>query len=257
MKFLGIDLGWQTGASGLCCIALTPAGLRLEGFALGLTHGAVLDWVQAQVTPQESALVAVDAPTLIPNPTGMRLPDRLAHRYFGRYDAGCYPANLGRPFAAPLLAFSAALETLGFRHGHGLSPRQPGRFQVELFPHPATVHLFRLEKILKYKKGPLAQRRAALATLRHYQLTHLPSLDPPLPLGETDLPTLPQGGKALKGVEDQLDSLTCAYCAAHYWWWGRSRNWVLGDDTTGFIVVPAPYPDQGWPADLAPTPARP
>jgi predicted RNase H-like nuclease len=30
------------------------------------------------------ALIAVDAPTLIPNATGARVPDRLTHKYFGR-----------------------------------------------------------------------------------------------------------------------------------------------------------------------------
>jgi predicted RNase H-like nuclease len=44
---------------------------------------------------------------------------------------------------------------------------------------------------------------------------------------------------ALKAVEDQLDSLICAYVAAHWWYWGLERNWVLGDTTTGYIVVPA------------------
>lgn len=248
MKFLGIDLGWQTGASGLCCLDLTPQGLRLGELSLGATHQDVLAWVSHQVGADQPALVAVDAPTIIPNPTGMRLPDRLAHRYFGRYDAGCYPANQGRPFAAPLVAFSQALEGLGFHHAPALEPQQLGRHQVELFPHPATVHLFRLPRILKYKKGPVAQRRQGLAQLRHCHLTQLPRLDPPLPLGEADLPRIPLGGKALKQVEDQLDSLTCAYAAAHYWWWGRSRNWVLGDETTGFIVVPAPFPDQVLPS---------
>ncbi len=247
MKFLGIDLGWQTGASGLCCLDLTPQGVALGEFCCLSSHAQVLDWVEAQVGIDQPALVAVDAPTLIPNETGMRLPDRLAHRYFGRYDAGCYPANRGRPFAAGLIQFSQALEAQGFRHAPILEPQQPGRYQIELFPHPATIHLFRLPRILKYKKGSLAQRRPELEKLRQYQLTRFPLLEPPLPLEEGDLPPIPTGGKAMKAVEDQLDSLTCAYAGAHWWWWGRDRNWVLGDESTGFIVVPAPFPDQVCP----------
>ncbi|MDA0672574.1 MAG: DUF429 domain-containing protein [Cyanobacteria bacterium] len=249
MKFLGIDLGWQRGASGLCCLTLSSAGLHLSALTCGADHGQVLAWIDAQVADGAPALVAVDAPTLIPNATGMRLPDRLAHRYFGRYDAGCYPANQGRPFAVPLGQFSAALEARGFRHAPDLVPQQPGRYQVELFPHPATVHLFRLQRILKYKKGRLAERRGELIKLRQYQLTTFPQLIPTLALGEADLPQIPATGKALKAVEDQLDSLTCAYAGAHWWWWGRDRNWVLGDVTTGFIVVPAPYADQVMPLD--------
>jgi predicted RNase H-like nuclease len=249
MKFLGIDLGWQQGASGLCCLGVTPTGLQLLDLTSRPSHDQVLAWVDTHTADGQPALIAVDAPTLIPNATGMRLPDRLAHRYFGRYDAGCYPANQGRPFAIPLLQFSAALEIRGFAHAPNLTPQRPGRYQVELFPHPATVHLFRLSKILKYKKGRLAERRPELMKLRQYQLQTFPQLTPALPIRSTDLPPVPTTGKAMKAVEDRLDSLTCAYAGAHWWWWGRDRNWVLGDVTTGFIVVPAPFPDQVMPLD--------
>jgi predicted RNase H-like nuclease len=102
------------------------------------------------------------------------------------------------------------------------------------------VHLFNLERILKYKKGRLAERRPELEKLRHYQLTRLPRLTPALGISAADLPAIPTTGKAMKAVEDQLDSLTCAYVAAHWWYWGGDRNWILGDRDNGYIVVPAP-----------------
>ena len=244
MRFLGVDLGWQSGGSGLCCLELTPTGLRLVELGHCASKDTVLSWVESQVASDEPALIAIDAPTLIPNETGMRLCDRLAHRYFGKYDAGCYPANQGRPFAKALIEFGLTLETKGFCHAPEITPRTPGRYQIELFPHPATVHLFKLNRILKYKKGRLANRRQELEKLQQYQLLTLPKLTPQLPLHEADLPIIPMTGKALKVVEDQLDSLTCAYAGAHWWWWGLERNWVLGNRRTGYIVVPAPYPDQ-------------
>lgn len=131
-----------------------------------------------------------------------------------------------------------------------IAPRTSGRYQIELFPHPATIHLFRLTRILKYKKGRIAERRSALAHLRHLQLTTFRNLTPSLPLQEADLPPIPAGGKAFKMVEDQLDSLTCAYAGAHWWWWGLERNWVLGDVDSGYIVVPAPYADQRLPGEM-------
>jgi predicted RNase H-like nuclease len=60
-----------------------------------------------------------------------------------------------------------------------------------------------------------------------------------VPLGASFLPEIPATGAALKAVEDQLDSLICAYVAAHWWYWGIERNWVLGDATNGYIVIPA------------------
>lgn len=244
MYFVGIDLGWQSGGSGICLLQHVATGLQLLDFDHCDTRADVLTLLDRWVPPAVPALVAVDAPTLIPNETGMRECDRLAHRYFGKYDAGCYPANRGRPFATALLEFGLALEARGFQHAPQMSPQQAGRYQIELFPHPATIHLFRLPKILKYKKGRIAERRQALAHLRHLQLTTLPTLTPALPLQESALPILPTGGKALKAAEDQLDSLTCAYAGAHWWWWCLERNWVLGDAAGGYIVVPAPYPDQ-------------
>jgi predicted RNase H-like nuclease len=249
MLFLGIDLGWQSGGSGLCCLEMAGDRLQLTHLDHCSSRTAVLDWVDQVAPSKVSALVAVDAPTLIPNATGMRLCDRLAHKYFGKYDAGCYPANRGRPFAANLIEFGLALESRGFRHAPDIAPRVPGRYQIELFPHPATIHFFRLAKILKYKKGRIGDRRPALEKLRTLQISTFPDLEPPLSWGEQTLPAIPTGGKALKVVEDQLDSLTCAYSGAHWWWWGRERNWVLGDHS-GYIVVPAPYSDQVLPMGL-------
>ncbi|MEM9487179.1 MAG: DUF429 domain-containing protein, partial [Cyanobacteria bacterium P01_F01_bin.116] len=78
MIFLGIDLGWRTGPSGVCCLRLTETDLSLIALNRLDTHNEVLKWVQIQAPGTTPGMVAVDAPTIIPNPTGMRLPDRLA-----------------------------------------------------------------------------------------------------------------------------------------------------------------------------------
>lgn len=238
MKFLGIDLGWSSGASGLCCLGWQGDKLELLDLQCQGSIADILNWVETWIAPEESGVIAVDAPTLIPNATGMRLCDRLTHQHFGRFHAGSYPANLGLAFAPRTVAFGLSLEARGFAHAPEIQPRQPGRYQIEVFPHPATIHLFGLTRILKYKKGKLAERRSQLDRLRQYILEVLPMLEPKLtPFA---LPELPLKGIALKAAEDQLDSLLCAYVAAHWWHWGLERNWVLGDRSTGYIVVPAP-----------------
>jgi len=65
-------------------------------------------------------------------------------------------------------------------------------------------------------------------------------LEPGLALNDQEIPDIPTKGADLKAVEDQLDALICAYVAAHWWYWGLARNWVLGDREAGYIVVPAP-----------------
>lgn len=250
MIFLGVDLGWQTGPSGVCCLILDKTNLAMVALNRLDTHGQVMAWIAKHSPAPKAAMVAVDAPTIIPNQTGMRQPDRLAHKYFGKYHAGCYPANQASAFAPQLLAFGHALTDHGFIHAPTLEPQQLGRYQIEFFPHPAMVHLFGLSRILKYKKGRIAQRRKELTRLRTLILQHLPHHTPSLAI--SNLPDIPTGGTALKTIEDQLDSIVCAYGAAHWWYWGHVRNQVLGDLDAGYIVVPTPYDVRDYSPATAP-----
>ena len=246
MKFIGIDLGWVSGASGLCCLNWQDNKLEILELTTKLEIEAILAWIDSWVLSQEPAIVAVDAPTIIPNQTGMRLPDKLTHKHFGRYHAGCYPANLNRPFADRTVGLGASLTAKKFIHAPTIEPQKLGRYQIEVFPHPATINLFNLEKILKYKKGKLAERKAELTKLRGYIYNILPKLEPSLNLNcssqKAVVPIIGDrlNGKELKTIEDKLDSLICAYVAAHWWYWGEAKNLVLGDVNTGYIIVPAP-----------------
>ncbi|MBH8567201.1 DUF429 domain-containing protein [Nostoc sp. CENA67] len=238
MKFIGIDLGWKSQPSGLCCLEWTDQQLQLLDLDRKEAIADILSWIDQSVQPNEPAIIAVDAPTLIPNATGSRLPDKLSHKYFGKYHAGCYPANMNLPFAERTVNFGLALELRGFAHAPTIEPQKLSRYQIEVFPHPAIVHLFGLERILKYKKGRLSERRLELIKLHQYILDILPNLSPPLHLGDSFVLEIPTTGAALKETEDKLDSLICAYIAAHWWYWGEQRNLVLGDRTTGYIVIP-------------------
>ncbi|MEM7555787.1 MAG: DUF429 domain-containing protein [Cyanobacteria bacterium P01_A01_bin.84] len=240
MKFIGIDLGWKSQPSGLCSLKLVDNKLQIIDIKRIDSISDILYWIDSCVQSGENAMIAVDAPTLIPNETGSRLPDKLTHKYFGKYHAGCYPANLGLAFAERTVNFGLELEKRGYNHAPSIEPQKTGRYQIEVFPHPAIVNLFGLERILKYKKGRLAERRLELVKLHDLILQVLPSL--PLSLYSTNfsdfIPSIPSTGKLMKEVEDKLDSIICAYVAAHWWYWGEQCNLVLGDETTGYIVTP-------------------
>ncbi|MBU7582687.1 MAG: DUF429 domain-containing protein [Nostoc sp. TH1S01] len=238
MKFIGIDLGWKSQPSGLCCLELIDGQLQLLDLERQDAIADILTWIDTWVQPEAPAIIAVDAPTLIPNATGSRLPDKLSHKYFGKYHAGCYPANQNLPFAERTINFGLELESRGFAHAPTIAAKTLGRYQIEVFPHPAIVHLFKLERILKYKKGRINERRLELIKLYQYIREILPNLQPPLIFGSALIPEIPNTGAALKAIEDKLDSLICAYVAAHWWYWGEQRNLVLGDSTTGYIVIP-------------------
>ena len=110
-------------------------------------------------------LVAIDAPLIVRNATGNRPAEAALNRDFARFDAGAHPANTSRPEfrVTPRGArLSAAL-------GLDLNPCPGhGRRSIEVYPHPATVSLFRLGRTLKYKNKPgrqMATLRAELQTL--------------------------------------------------------------------------------------------
>lgn len=244
--FIGVDLGWRSGASGVCCLLLKGDKLQLTRLCCQPDLDSVLALIDEVAPTDVPAMVGVDAPLIIPNEKGMRSPDRLAHKYFGKFHAGCYPANQNSPFATRLTQFSRDLTSRGFCHATALEPQVSGRYQIEVFPHPATIQLFNLPRILKYKKGRLAERAKGLNQLRDLILERLPVHEPMLT--ELALPMIPTTGKAMKAVEDQLDSVLCAYVSAYWWYWGLTRNHVLGSEADGYIVIPCP---PGAPVDLA------
>lgn len=228
--FIGVDLGWYGKPSGLASIGLDGFELRLRNIGRLDSVDKIMDWIEAEAR-RGSAVVAVDAPLVIRNQTGIRPAERELNRDFRRFHAGCHPANLSRPFAQNVISFSRRLESLGFEHGTSIKPSQRGRFQIEVHPHAATVKLFRLDRIVKYKRGSRDHRARELRRLAGLILSLFPDMDP------ATLPQPPRTG-SLKSAEDQLDAILCAYIAAHWWRWATKRNRVYGNRDEGYIVVP-------------------
>ena len=237
MLFLGIDLGWYGRPSGVAALAFGNDA-RLHITALDRITGvpAILAWIDrtACILP---AMIAIDAPTIIPNASGSRAAEKQVNAVYRRYHAGCHAANQSRPFAPLTAGFAKELVSRGYLHAAEMTPQRPGRYQIEVHPHAATVELFGLDRIVKYKRGPLASRRAGLGRLRSLMREHYSRLVPSL---EVDaLPPIPlTGGTSLKDAEDRLDAVTAAYVGAHWWYWGTERNRVFGSVTDGFIVIP-------------------
>jgi predicted RNase H-like nuclease len=231
--FLGVDLGWYGKPSGLASITTDGKSLKLRSIARLEDVDEVLYWLGAEAAGGD-AVVGVDAPLVIRNRTGIRDGERELNRDFRRFHAGCHAANLGRPFATNVIAFSRRLADLGFAHGADMTARQKGRFQIEVHPHAATVNLFDLPLIVKYKRGRRTDRAKGLRRLRKLMISRLPLLNPPLSFR---LPPIPMAGN-LKPVEDRIDAVLCAYIAAHWWFWATRRNCVYGCAGTGYIVVP-------------------
>ena len=239
MRFIGIDLAWGgRNPSGLA--ALDEEG-SVVGEGLGLGDDELAAFVAAH--DRDGAVLAIDAPLVVTNPTGRRACESELHRRYGAVGAGPYPTNLtllhGRVRAMELVR---RLER-PYRTVPADPRRGRGWWAVEVFPHPALVELGALARALRYKKGPVAEKIAGLRQL-HAVLAGLEGAEPPLRLRrdgrlQTELARLDTlRDRARKGFEDLADAHVCAYVALWWWWHGRARTLVAGDDEHGAIVVP-------------------
>jgi predicted RNase H-like nuclease len=237
-QFLGIDFGWNGKPSGLAALGWDGQVLELQDSRRRTGVAEILSWVEEFSTPS-STLISIDAPLIITNQAGMRSVERILQREFGKYHAGPYPANLGCTFAARNLGLCSSLLEKGFAHGCCMAPKSRGRHQIEVFPHPAIVNLFGLDRTIKYKKGRLSTRRAELQRYRDLTNEVLSRLTPSL--GSPRLGEVPSTGVHMKEYEDRLDAILCAFIGAHWWYWGHDRNQVFGDAEAGYVVVPNRY----------------
>lgn len=162
---------------------------------------------------------------------------------FGRFHAGAYPSNRANPLFDPPRAQTLA-ERFGWATDPGVVPADGTSVAIEVYPHPATILLFELARVVPYKarRGrDLDSRRPAFAAL----LGHLERVcEDPLRLSASarwaELRAVVAGAaraSELERVEDEIDAVLCAYLA---WLWGARdpRMRVLGDAREGYVVVP-------------------
>ncbi|MEE6286132.1 DUF429 domain-containing protein [Georgenia sp. MJ173] len=233
---VGIDLAWSHRARTGLAVVDASGALIASG---SVTADEEIDgWLAQHAVGMVN--VAIDAPLIVTNPTGMRECERLIGRAFGRYDASCHASSLAVPYFNPPRA-----AVLAGRHGwvtdplHRASVSAPGA--VEVYPHAAMVGLFGLGRILQYKKGPAVARYEGFRQL----LEHLASLEPLALAGHSRWQELMRLTAAatrpvdLNLIEDELDAIMCAYLA---WLWHHEPGalQVYGDAASGYIIAPPP-----------------
>lgn len=248
MYFLGVDLAW--GVRRPTGLAVLDEGGRLVHVSAAKTDDEIVAALEPYV--EGDCLVAIDAPLIVTNPTGNRPAEAALNKDFARFDAGAHPANTSKPEFSeqPRGARIAA------RLGLDMNPRSGRRRRaIEVYPHPATVALFRLGRTLKYKHKSgrdIDQLRAELIMLFGL-LEGLTSADPPLVLDHPSWHALRKAAEnavrksELRVVEDQVDAVLSAYIGL-FATRAPERTTTYGDFATGYIVTPT------LPDDLRPTP---
>lgn len=244
MFYVGIDLAWgDRKPTGLAVLDDAGALVALASVRTDAEIYAALEQFVAG-----PCLVAMDAPLVVKNATGNRPAEQQLNRDFAAFQAGAHPSNTGKPEFAQLPRAARVAEHLDL----DIDPHSTqGRRAIEVYPHPATVALFRLGRTLKYKNKPgrtVEGLKAELQTLIAH-LTALATADPPLQLGSsatwTNLVASVDAAtrkSELRLAEDQVDAVVCAYVAAYAVRRPRDVT-VYGDLAEGYIVTPSLPPD--------------
>ena len=244
MFFVGIDLAWSprnnTG------ISISKGG-EVVKLALVKSDEEIVNTIMEEIS-NKACWIAIDAPLTVPNAGGSRPVDKLITRLFRSKHAGCYPANReilkkygqGKPRGEEIVKL---LKREGFEENPYAKPRSKTRVLFEVFPHPAIVELFSLDKILEYKarKGRTYEYRWKELDKYKKALASLADSEPPFTVPKELLKESKAIGRSLKNEEDLLDALLCNYLAYFHWYWGGKKSKVFGDLKSGHIVVPYLY----------------
>jgi len=164
--------------------------------------------------------IAIDAPIIVRNQTGMRACERDLSRDFRQFHAGTHPTNMGRPSMQPQpramrLAIEQGWGTDGFSAASADCP-----VALEVYPHSSMVGLFRLDRVIAYKgkRGRTLESRSEQFE-RLFDLMEL-HCDDPLRLTDSDRwHELRHSAREattqsrLNVIEDELDAIFCAYVA--------------------------------------------
>ena len=243
MRFVGLDLAW--GEAAWTGTAVVDQSGQLLRVGRQRTDEDLLSALRSHL--DGPVLVAIDAPLVVTNRTGRRPCETLVSTLFGRFDAGAHSSNLSLPSFREGPRGTRVAALLGLDVDPDFPPQVPVRRAIEVYPHPATVTLFGLDRIILYKQKPgrsAEDRRAAILTV----MAHIASLStatPPLFVADCDDWAVAHRGVStaqthadLNRWEDAVDAVLCAYIGLHRWWHGDAGSAVLGDVATGYIVVP-------------------
>ncbi|MDT5161645.1 MAG: hypothetical protein QOC90_1955 [Mycobacterium sp.] len=252
MYFVGLDLAWgDRNPTGVAVI--DDKGVLVQVSAQ-IDDAGILAAIKPFVA--DDCVVGIDAPLIVTNPKGNRPCEAALNKDFTKFQAGAHPSNTGKPEFANgtrggRLAAATDLDLNPF------SPRP--RRALEVYPHAASVALFRLGRTLKYKdkKGRKFEKMQSELLRLMTLIEGLKDADVPLRVTRHDdwkrlrrsVETATRKSE-LRRAEDPVDAVLCAYVAL-YSVRRPDDVTVYGDIDTGYILTPT------LPSGLSPQPAEP
>jgi len=248
VKFVGLDLAW--GERSRTGVAVLDEEGRLSRCSSVVPDAEI----EAALPPLGTAVVvAVDAPLIVRNETGQRLCEKRVGQLYGYAHASAHTSNRSRALFRPEPRGARLAARFGWDMDPHVRPGENTSVCIEVYPHPAMVVLFGLQRVIPYKAKPGRDlrflREQHLILLDHMERTcgallHLDESD--------DWRRLRDGVRSatrkvdLRVVEDQVDAVFCAFLA---WMWTDERDAMqvlpeehdgIGDENLdqGYIVTP-------------------
>ncbi len=266
---LGIDAAWTAHQPAGVALLGARKNAKPELLALGRSYDeflaggrlAKIDWrtpVHGCLPPINALLshcrkltdawpqiIALDIP-LSPKPLrGRRACDNAVTAAYVSRGAGTHTPNARRPGPISASLFHQLCAAGYHWHTHGAPPAK--RVFLETYPHPAIIELMRLPMRLAYKTARLSQYwPEASPDLRRRRLCrNLEALRAALAAEIAGVTSLVPAAHAvrrlgsaarLKGLEDCLDALVCAWIGYQFW---RGRARAYGSKEAA-IWIPSP-----------------
>lgn len=245
--YVGFDSAWTDNSKArgaICAVGIEAGRARLFHAPQLVSFDEALTFIRRIRSDDGVTLIALDQPTLVPNVTGMRPVERVAASLIGWLGGGVQPSNRGKlgMFCdkSPIWAFLTALKAEE-------DPKQArsasdGLYLMEVFPALALPSLdtkfFGAGNAPKYNPG----RRKTFRMTDWVEVAFAAARKSHA-LGCEELAdwcyTAGKKGHPKKSDQDMLDSALCVLIALHWRLRPHEESLLLGDFTTGYMVLPA------------------
>lgn len=243
--YIGFDSAWTDNSKApgaICAVGIEDGRLSLFHAPELVSFDQALTFIRNMRSDDGATLVALDQPTQVPNLTSMRPVERVAASLISWLGGGVQPSNRGRLGmfcdASPIWRFVEAL-------GAVEDPEQArsasnGLYLMEVFPALALASLGFYGRLPAPRYNP-DRRKTFLMT------DWVRVADAAAKQAETfecaDLAKWCRSAGQIPGPrkadQDKMDSALCVLIAIYWRLRPREESLLLGDLTTGYMVLPA------------------
>lgn len=245
--YIGFDSAWTNNAKApgaICAVGVEDGRCAQFDAPQLVSFHQALTFVQKARSENGVTLIALDQPTVVPNLTSMRPVERAAASLISWLGGGVQPSNRGRLGmfcdASPIWPFLTALGAEERPERARIATK--GLYLMEVFPALALASLdtqffgrLRAPRYNPYRKKTFRMADWVRVAETAARESYLLSCDE-LAGWCRDAANMTQPRKA---DQDKLDSVLCVLIALHWRLRPREASLLLGDLTTGYMVLPA------------------